>query len=623
MKRLSSRSKGANWTAVLWGGGFAVAALVASAATGQQVTIAQDSVGSLESVQQHLTAGEFSAARQIAQALPGIEGDQARAAIARRLSSTGQTTAAVGDWAAIESSAISRSTAASMLGRESYGAQYADSYDGYLTSGNTPAAPGSVGGAGGGALADFTQLMGLIQTTIAPDQWEALGGPSTMAPYPAGIYVDPEGLVRDIEIEQGDRLNSMASLANSRLSTGDANGQQDDDWTLPAELRIVSIKRLRQQYLRWASSGQPVPLVMQNLAGLSEIKYVIVEDDDILLAGPVGGIDPAAAPWPRDRVSKKTAFGLDLLIVSASAVLNNKPYGCTIDPTPEGLQAATQVSAKISNREIPPALAAGALSDAVGPQRIFLFDVSADHPLAWLLVEADRHMKQLALGQHPMPPGVQNYLDVVDMATRLADRNGMPGGQPGVPNGQLLRMWFAVQPKSIRQASDSRTFELTGHPIRLITAKEFSDQQGGRVRAGEDPLGQQFARGFNQHFDSIAAMYPAYDRLRGAFELTAALQLVKTQVDGTTLERLLGELAIPELMFNEHVSIPTQCESLAVRHTIRTTHQRHEVYVVSGGIRIDPAQSLVSKITSYPVLDSLQIESSDAPVHNTRWWWDR
>ena len=39
-------------------------------------------------------------------------------------------------------------------------------------------------GSGGGSFADFQSLIDLIQTTVVPDTWEALGGPSTMAPYP-------------------------------------------------------------------------------------------------------------------------------------------------------------------------------------------------------------------------------------------------------------------------------------------------------------------------------------------------------------------------------------------------------------------------------------------------------
>jgi hypothetical protein len=470
------------------------------------------------------------------------------------------------------------------------------------------------GAAGGGAIADFDSLMQLIQTTVAPDSWDTVGGPSTMFPYRSGIYVDAEGLVRDVQVDSGDRLASLRNATSIEAPRWSVT--ENSDWTAPANQRVVSLRRLRDAYRRQVADGLDPTLAMQNLAGLSEIRYVIVESDDLLLVGTVGGIDPAASPWPRDRATGMTTLGLDLLVASAAAVRDHAAYGCSIDPTPEGMEAAAATAAKIANREIPPATAATALATALGPQNILLFDIPTDQPLAWLLVDADRHMKQLALGLHPMPPGVLNYLDVVERSTRQSPENG-------IPNGQLLRMWFAVQPKQVRRAAGSLTFEMEGRPIRLATAKEIFDDAGQRQQAGNDPIGKAFAEEFNRHFDSIAATYPVYDRLRGAFELTAAMQLVLSQTDAETYQRLISEFAIPEWMFAGTVNTPKFCDSVAVRHTIRTPRQRHEVYIVSGGIKIDPEESLVSKIDTYPVLDNLGIASSDAPPQNTRWWWDR
>ena len=573
---------------------------------------------SVDTIHQHLHAGEFAAARRASQALPQAERDRARALIAQKLSSAGQTTAAFEDLQAINNPTLANSTIAAMLNRTSSGnplgySSYSPN-DGEGLSNNDGGLNPLQGNPGGGSMADFSQLMNLIQTVIAPDQWEALGGPSTLFPYPAGIYVDPSGLVRDVAVLPSDRVGGIDNLAGQLRVPTDA--QSNEDWTAPASLRIVSLKRLRETYLRHATLGQHIPLALQNLAGLSEIRYVIVDTDDILLAGPVGGINPGANPWPQDLSNQKTALGLDLLVASAHSVLHQQAYGCSIDPTPEGVQAAAKVSQEISSRSLSPALAAEALAKAMGKQDILLFDVPADQPLAWLLVDADRHMKQLALGQHPMPAGVANYLDIIEQATKDPAIQAVPGGQ-------FLRMWFSTNPKQVQKASSSMTFELSGLPIKLITAKEFADGQGGRVQAGDDPLGQQFAAGFNRHFEAIAAKYPIYDRLRGAFEMTAALQLVKSQIGADAFARLVGELANPDLVLDQTVAVPTRCDSLAVRHTIRTPNKRHEVFVVSGGVKVDPAVSLVSEFSTYPVLDELAIGSEQAPLSNTRWWWDR
>lgn len=593
-------------------------------------------------IKQHVAAGEFASARAVSRSLTGTRREQALSIIAGQLAGSGQTMSALGDLQQVQDSQLVQSTLAplrtgAILGANAKGSVTFSSGDPISFSGqnnNTYNLPSSdaakenygleplapqgaggqgAGGQGGAALADFSQLMNLIQTTIAPDQWDALGGPSTMFPYPGGIYVDPQGLVRDVEVAPSDRLRSLNNLANEVHAAANTSNR---DWTLASDLRTVSLKRLRNEYLRLAATGQQPSLELQNLAGISEVRYVIIEDDDILLCGEVGGINEAASPWPQDAKTHQTALGFELLVASAQAVATQSAYGCSIDPTPEGMLAAAQVSNDISSRKIPAALAAEALAAALGEQQIVLFDVPADQPLAWLLVEADRHMKQLALGRHPMPNGLSNYLDVVERAAKQANGSA-------VPSGQLLRMWFAVQPKEVRKASDSLTFQLAGSPIKLITAKEFDDQQGGRIRAGEDPLGKEFASAFNDHFATIAATYPVYDRLRGAFELTAALQLVQRQVGREKFTQLVGELAVPELMLDTTVSVPTSCESLAVHHTIRTPKKRHDIYIVSGGVKVDPAQSLASNITNYPVLNDLEINSQDAPIQTMRWWWDR
>lgn len=74
--------------------------------------------------------------------------------------------------------------------------------------------PGSMGG---GAIADFDSLMELIQTTVVPDTWEALGGPSTMSPYPANLslVVSTTSEVHD-QITQ--LLESLRRLQNLQVT---------------------------------------------------------------------------------------------------------------------------------------------------------------------------------------------------------------------------------------------------------------------------------------------------------------------------------------------------------------------------------------------------------------------
>jgi hypothetical protein len=573
-----------------------------------------------------LAAGEFGLAKNAIDQLPVGERDEARQSLALALSRNGLRTAAVAATSQMIPGPVRQETVSRLINQRHSLSGSPVFFHGN-SGGTTPAfgngdrpPTAAPGGAGGGAIADFDSLMDLIETTIAPDTWEALGGPSTMSPYRSGIFVDPQGLVRDIEVETSDRLTNMRarSLPNKFSLADDqrAAAQSNADWTQASSLRVVSLASLRENLLRMLVAGNKLPAEMENLAGLSNVQYVIILDNDVLFAGAVGGVDPAAVPWPTDLQSGRTALGLDLLMAAAKTVDEQSNFGCSIDPTEQGILAAAAVSNRITDRSQAPATASDALAAAMGRQKISLFNVAGDQTLAWLLVDADRHMKQLALGVHEMPNGVLNYLDCID---QFVERNP----QAAVPSGQLLRMWFASQAKTVRQSPDSLTFELAGQPIQLLSAKEFADQVGQRQQAGQDPLGQQFAEHFTANFSAIASKYPVYDRLRGAFELTAALQLVREAVGDEDYDALLCELSQPDMVPHTVVSVPKECDSIAVRHTIRTPRQRHEIYMASGGIHITPAASLVSTRVPYPSLESTRDAVGERPIANTRWWWDR
>jgi hypothetical protein len=373
---------------------------------------------------------------------------------------------------------------------------------------------------------------------------------------------------------------------------------------------------LNEQFVRSLMQSGNVPAEVYHLAGISEIQYVIIQPDDVVLAGPVGGIDPGAAPWPRDLQTGRVPITLDILMLVAKTVAEQGSFSCSIDPTAEGLAATQTVSRQINQGQVPSALAAEALVTALGNQKISLTGLANDDAIAWLLVEADRHMKQLALGQHPLPDGMLNYLQHIEKAVHSDPKQGVPGGQ-------LLRLWLAAQPKTIRKAPEAPIYELQGFPVRLLSGKEFADQQGQRRDAGFDPVADQFAQHFSRNLPTISNRYPIYDRIRGIYEIAAALQLVRQSSDAASYQTWMGELTQPDLFPHARLATPRECKSIAVRHTVKTPGKRHEVYVASGGIEVTPGNLLVSKQEDYPALAELTAGSGNKPIANTHWWWDR
>lgn len=73
------------------------------------------------------------------------------------------------------------------------------------------------GAGGGGSFADFQSLIDLIQTTVSPDTWDALGGPSTMREYPQNLSL-VISTTSDVHDQILDLLESLRRLQNLQIT---------------------------------------------------------------------------------------------------------------------------------------------------------------------------------------------------------------------------------------------------------------------------------------------------------------------------------------------------------------------------------------------------------------------
>ena len=476
-------------------------------------------------------------------------------------------------------------------------------------------------GAGGGSLADFDSLMTLIQQTVEPDTWEALGGVGTMAPYPQGVLVDSNGLLREVPVSESeaDANGTNHADAISRMLAGDERflGPDNDanletDWRSPAAIRCVSIRRMMQAYAAASLSGQAIDQddALVAMAGLSRIQIVVITPDDLILAGTVGGFEDVGG-WNVDVVSGLPTMRLAALAVGLTASRSGNAYGCTIDPTTEGLQAAASLGQRIVSGDVPMVTAADALAKALGRQAIKVFGTSADHEVAYLMVEADRHMKRIALGDEPMPNGVRNYLQ-----SMASTGDGTP------PTDLLLRLWFTSNALSIRTAEvqSNQIIQLAGTPLELSGQNELALQSGQRGNVVIDPATIAFVDHFNQNWSSIRRAYPIYGALESVYASTALAELwtrrSPTQ-DHAMLQRAVMYFAA--LQANQ-LTPPTEVDSIAVFHRYKRGRKRHQVLLASGGVKIQASDLLPKTSPSYPGLKSMSKIVQQRP--EDRWWWN-
>ncbi|MGB7328037.1 MAG: DUF1598 domain-containing protein [Rubripirellula sp.] len=462
----------------------------------------------------------------------------------------------------------------------------------------------------GASFANFDSLIELIQTTVVPDTWDTLGGPSTMSEYAQGIYVDAKGTVRVCETTAS--TDSAANLKSMLLSPRD-RADAIDDWQAASSLRCVSLRRLISEASRRRANGTPLSTPMNYLAGLSEVQYVFIDadHDDIVIAGPVGGIETIDG-IPRDRETMRGTLRLDFLQACLASTISGIAFGCTIDPTTEGLQRSAAVAASVQADKLPIGKAADALADALGTQRVEVFGTPGDTSMAYLMVHADRHMKELALGKHAMPRGAMNYLDVTAATI-----------QRGAPTDLLLRLWFTASPRTARADKDHTVFEITGSPIRLSGENERAMADGARGNLTTDFRTEMFVADFNKNFHNIRSQYPVYGSLEAIYQTASVAELLRRFADTDSLRTMIQHFANSASSTDTWMQTPTQIESIAVLHKIRHGRMMHNLLIASGGVAVNGQATLASTVADYPALASFSTIPESRPRVIQDWWWDR
>ncbi|MGL4513625.1 MAG: DUF1598 domain-containing protein, partial [Lacipirellulaceae bacterium] len=232
---------------------------------------------------------------------------------------------------------------------------------------------------------------------------------------------------------------------------------------------------------------------------------------------------------------------------------------------------------------------------------------------ARVLVEADRHMKRVGLGDEPGVPGVRSYLDRLADATRAGD---VP------PSLSVLRWWFAADYEAVERSAAGDAFRLRGEGLCVLSENELLTLRGERVHTGQsDPHNEGFARDFSDHFSELARAYPVYSELRNVFDLAVIASLVQS-------EGLVERAGWTPALFLDPDRLPTPrlrfASSIDTLATSRVVRRRQILAAVSGGAWIDPTKVTASSVDAAP-LDATPPSSAlerDGKSNAMAWWWD-
>lgn len=546
----------------------------------------------------HLAAGEFGPALAAADALPAADRDQALSAIAAAQFQAGARDASLQTMQDIRGD-LARSGSLSQL--RSTGPAHDN-------NGGGGGVPVGLHPRGGGVIADFDSLIELITTTIDPDSWDDVGGPGSVAEFATGVYVDAAGVLKKYN---GDIDRSLSEVRKSAAVVGTSRNPRRT-----SVLRKISLTRLEREVQLLHAQGKQLDGVMQNLAGLQRIQFVLVypETGDIVLAGPAGDWRPDDDGRMVDEKGRPVVQLDDLVVTLRNAYSETGRFGCAIVPTKEGLAAIQAKQAEWAMKSLTPSNRGKFLEDlrsSLGKQDITTHGIDPRTHAARVIVEADYRMKLVGMGLEK-GPGVTSYLDSIVLAK---------GEAP--PPMNVLRWWFTLNYDALRAAPQHDAFQLHGPGVKVLSENEMLTERGERVHTGKSSdLNSQFARSFTKNFESLASKYPIYADMRNVFDLALVTALIKG-------EDLPGQVSWhmthfgPDGQYEPAVGIaPAKVDSVI---NYRIINDNVVTVGVSGGVVVD-ARGLAGKESikpdEYGALKGQRMDAAPKELPRGTWWWD-
>jgi hypothetical protein len=464
-----------------------------------------------------------------------------------------------------------------------------------------------------GGQANFSQLIDMITNTVKPLTWEEGGGDGRIEPFNNGVYVDPSGV-----LQRSLRPAKAVGLATARLMAQTAG--ENKSVRRAAPLRKISLARLEKHVQLALAAGRRPSNEMLNLAGLEKIKYVMVYPDsgDLVLAGP-------ASDWRTDdegrvvsRTSGRPIVQLDDLVVMLRylSAVPKGTFGCSIDPSQEGLARTRKFAEESSARPLKPGERPSwlkKLRDQMGRQSIKVEGIDPRTRVARVLVEADYRMKLVGIGLEEGTVDVPSYLDLVQQTKGQAP-----------PALDVLRWWFTLKYDAVQATQERDAFELRGLGVQVKSENEMLTELGQQVHTGRsDVMNQEFAQRFTQHFAELAQKYPVYADLQNVFDLALVCALVKSEGLADQVNWHMTCFLDPEQYRVALGPAPQSVESV-INH--RMLNQKTFVVAVSGGVHAEPYAFIQPAAMATDTYGKLKANRSNAAADEQlpleAWWWD-
>ncbi|MAT14346.1 MAG: hypothetical protein CMJ46_03655 [Planctomyces sp.] len=466
--------------------------------------------------------------------------------------------------------------------------------------------------AGGGAQADFSSLINLIQTSVG--EWEDTGeGSGTIQPFDSqagGISVDPNGLLAHLTVEEKEgRLKALGFQARK----ADLN----EDMAAASQLRLVSLTRLEREIAARLAAGQSIPESMKRLAGLHSIQYVFVypQDGEVILAGPAEGWEFNSQNQAIGSTSGEPTLHLDDLVtvLRTFSDMGQQKFRCLIAPRQEGLKQLKAFVDASADKPLPAGSTGRwvkALERELGRQDTIFEGIPADSRVARVIIEADYRLKLIGVGKLKGAPGMASYFDLM---TDSDARNNA--------NLTALRWWLTLKCDAIKHSDDHAVHELVGSSVLCLSENELVNQNGERIHTWQATASnEEFAQRFTDNYKQLADQQLVFADLQNIFDLSLVASILNQKQLDDAAGWDYGVFAPNGAYETAKYNVPREIESVG---DYRVFKNREVAVQVAGGVTVNAAELVLDQETTHESPEMRKVaEEQHAQLPENRWWWD-
>ncbi|MCH9653521.1 MAG: DUF1598 domain-containing protein [Planctomycetes bacterium] len=466
---------------------------------------------------------------------------------------------------------------------------------------------------GGAQLADFTQLIDLIQTQTSGLWLDNGDGEGSIRQFDSGVRVDPNGLLHHISKTE---LNGRLAALGIKAREADLNNNVSKN----SQLRLISLTRLEKEVQQLIEEGRSPVETMKMLAGLTKVEYIFVypKDHEVVIAGPAEAWTYNDQGLAVGIESGRPVLQLDDLVTVLRTFSNQgeEIFGCSFDPRAEGLARVKEFVAK-SNARGPLRAGAGVrnwtkqLKDKLGVQDITLYGVPDTSRVARVLIEADYRMKMIGIGKMDAGDNIPSYFDL------LANHNSKDP-----QNLEALRWWLTMKYDSVLHNAERTAYQVVGSSVLCQSENQIVTKEGDRLQTGKaEELNREFAANFTKHYQELAQQDLVYADLQNIFDLALVAALMRNEQlanrAGWEMNAFAANGAYDPAQFE-----PAHTVETVVNH--RVYNGKDVVVQVAGGVRVD-TRSVVKNQDNLKVSEkvgALSTQSRAPALPVGRWWWD-